>query len=122
MITTNPIGFAVKGNVHLNALSDALGFDIDTLWLREITVGPWFYDLTKWPHAKLDRYIRRLHKIRCNYTLSGVIDDDYSPRRVFDINVQFRDGYFTVDFDSEVNYRRFPPRPVSYILASSKGA
>lgn len=122
MITTNPIGFVIKGNVHLNALSDALGFDIDTLELREITVGPRFYDLTKWPLDKLERYVRRLHKIRHEYTISGVIDDDYNPRRVFDINVQFRDGYFTVDFDSEVNYRRFPPRPVAYVLASSKGA
>lgn len=97
----------------LNAISEAVDFDFLSLELREITVGPLFHDIFRWSHRKLERYIRRLHKIRCEYVISGAVDDGYNLRRGFDITVQFHDGYFTCDFNDNADPRRYLPIPTT---------
>lgn len=104
-------------NDTLNRISDYLEFDIGCLELLELSTDRSYYDISSWPNDRIDRSIRRLLAIGANVKISGVINDDYNPRRVFDI-VVFDKPYFHCSFETSYNQRRFPPKIAVHILSS----
>ena len=104
-------------NSTLNRISDELEFDIGTLEVLELSTDRSFWDVSSWPADRVDRSVRRLLSAGSKVRLSGVIDDDYNPRRVFDITVK-EAPHFEVDFGVSYNWRRFPAKVVASVLSS----